>query len=188
MAPTQKLQYFRELLNQDFDMPEISRFVLGPYWRMASSSEQQQFTILLSDDLVRFYRQRFTRYEGETFEVTGSRSDPAGNDRDQPDPASERATYRGRLAADGAEWSLQDQRCHHRQRQHGFIRTPSLRPTTPAERRPSGRLARKNGEGRGYWRPRRFALSRRSSQGHFSEAISCQGERRRLLFSGGPRR
>ena len=78
MAPTQKLQYFRELLNQDFDMPEISRFVLGPYWRMASSSERQQFTILLSDDLVRFYRQRFTRYEGETFEVTGSRSDPAG--------------------------------------------------------------------------------------------------------------
>ena len=78
MAPTQKLQYFRELLDQDFDMPEISRFVLGPYWRMASSSEQQQFTKLLSDDLVRFYRQRFTRYEGETFEVTGSRPDAAG--------------------------------------------------------------------------------------------------------------
>ena len=78
MAPTQKLQYFRELLDQDFDMPEISRFVLGPYWRRASSSEQQQFTKLLSDDLVRFYRQRFTRYEGETFKVTGSRSDPAG--------------------------------------------------------------------------------------------------------------
>lgn len=78
MAPPQKLQYFRELLNQDFDMPEISRFVVGPSWRMASSSEQQQFTKLLSDDLVRFYRQRFTRYEGETFKVTGSRSDPAG--------------------------------------------------------------------------------------------------------------
>lgn len=40
MAPTQKLQYFRELLDQDFDMPEISRFVLGPYWRMASTSEK----------------------------------------------------------------------------------------------------------------------------------------------------
>jgi phospholipid transport system substrate-binding protein len=78
IAPTQKLQHFRELLDQDFDMFEISRFVLGPYWRRASSSEQQQFTKLLSDDLVRFYRQRFTRYEGETFEVTGSRSDPAG--------------------------------------------------------------------------------------------------------------
>jgi phospholipid transport system substrate-binding protein len=78
MAPTQKLQYIRELLDQDFDMPEISRFVLGPYWRLASSSERQQFTERLSDDLVRFYRQRFTRYEGETFEVTGSRPDPAG--------------------------------------------------------------------------------------------------------------
>ena len=78
IVPTQKLQYFRELLDQDFDMLEISCFVLGPYWRRASSSEQQQFTKLLSDDLVRFYRQRFTRYEGETFEVTGSRSDPAG--------------------------------------------------------------------------------------------------------------
>jgi len=59
-------------------MPEIARFVLGPYWRTASSSEQQKFTKLLSDDLVRFYRQRFIRYEGETFELTGSRSDPAG--------------------------------------------------------------------------------------------------------------
>jgi phospholipid transport system substrate-binding protein len=78
VAPTQKLQYFRELLDQDFDMPEISRFVLGPYWHIANSSEQQQFSKLLSDDLVRFYRQRFTRYEGETFEVTGSRSGPAG--------------------------------------------------------------------------------------------------------------
>ena len=45
MAPTQRLQYFRELLDQDFDMPEISRFVLGPYWRVASQDEQHQSAV-----------------------------------------------------------------------------------------------------------------------------------------------
>ena len=114
IAPTQKLQHFRELLDQDFDMFEISRFVLGPYWRRASSSEQQQFTKLLSDDLVRFYRQRFTRYEGETFEVTGSRSDPAGT-------IVTSQILRPNGSPIEVDWQLtvqdgrlQNQRCHYR--------------------------------------------------------------------------
>ncbi|HUC10764.1 MAG TPA: ABC transporter substrate-binding protein [Stellaceae bacterium] len=78
MAPSEKLTYFHETLNRDFDMPEISRFVLGPYWRVATPFQHQEFIRLLSDDLVRFYRGHFTRYEGETFRVTGSRPDPAG--------------------------------------------------------------------------------------------------------------
>lgn len=78
MDPRQKLSYFHEMLDRDFDMVGISRFVLGPYWRAASDHERHEFVRLLSDDLVRFYRQRFTQYEGETFQVSGSRGDPAG--------------------------------------------------------------------------------------------------------------
>ncbi len=76
--PAQKLSYFHELLDQDFDMPSISRFVLGRYWRTANEAERDKFVQLLSDDLVHFYGQRFARYAGETFHVTGSRPSPAG--------------------------------------------------------------------------------------------------------------
>lgn len=76
--PRQKLTYFHEMLDRDFDMVGISHFVLGPYWRRASDHERREFVRLLSDDLVQFYRRRFTQYEGETFQVTGSRADPAG--------------------------------------------------------------------------------------------------------------
>ena len=78
MGPDQKLAYFHEMLHQDFDMVGVSRFVLGPYWRSADQHERQEFVRLVSDDLVRFYRTRFTQYLGETFQVTGSGSDPAG--------------------------------------------------------------------------------------------------------------
>ena len=78
MDPRQKLTYFHEMLDKDFDMVGISRFVLGPYSRAASPSEQQEFVRLLSDDLVRFYNRRFAQYEGETLQVTGSRADPGG--------------------------------------------------------------------------------------------------------------
>jgi phospholipid transport system substrate-binding protein len=76
--PAQKLAYFHELLDQDFDMPAISRFVLGRYWRTASEAEREKFVHLLSGDLVHFYGQRFARYAGETFYVTGSRPSLAG--------------------------------------------------------------------------------------------------------------
>ena len=36
MAPAQKVNFFHQLLQQDFDLPGMARFVLGPYWRVAS--------------------------------------------------------------------------------------------------------------------------------------------------------
>ena len=35
-TPAQKVAYFRQMLRQDFDLPDICRFVLGPYWRVAT--------------------------------------------------------------------------------------------------------------------------------------------------------
>jgi phospholipid transport system substrate-binding protein len=78
MAPAEKMAVFHGLLDEDFDMPGIARFVLGPYGRLASPEERQEFMRLLADDLVRFYNRRFAQYRGETLEVTGSRPDPAG--------------------------------------------------------------------------------------------------------------
>jgi phospholipid transport system substrate-binding protein len=77
-ALAQKLMFFHQLLDRDFDMRAISRFVLGPYWRTATPSERDQFAGLLADDLVRFYDRRFAEYHGETLQVSGSRPNPAG--------------------------------------------------------------------------------------------------------------
>jgi phospholipid transport system substrate-binding protein len=78
MTPAQKQTFFHQLLQQDFDVPGIAQFVLGPYWRVASEPEKQEFRGLLEDYIVRVYSERFAQYRGETLRVTGSRSDPDG--------------------------------------------------------------------------------------------------------------
>jgi phospholipid transport system substrate-binding protein len=76
MTPARKQAFFRQLLQQDFDVPGIARFVLGPYWRVASEAQKQEFCKLFEDYIVRVYSQKFAQYRGETLKVTGSRSDP----------------------------------------------------------------------------------------------------------------
>jgi phospholipid transport system substrate-binding protein len=77
-AMDQKAAYFHQLLRQDFDLTDISRFVLGPYWRVASEAQRQEFRGLLEDHIVRFYGTRFGESGGESLRVTGSRADAAG--------------------------------------------------------------------------------------------------------------
>jgi phospholipid transport system substrate-binding protein len=74
----QKLGYFRQMLHADFDLPSISRFVLGGYWRVASDAQREEFQQLFEDYLLRFYGVRLAQYGSGGLRVTGSRSDPAG--------------------------------------------------------------------------------------------------------------
>jgi phospholipid transport system substrate-binding protein len=74
----QKATYFHQMLRQDFDLTEMSRFVLGPYWRGASRAQRREFSSLFEDHLVHYYGQRFAQYGGETLTVSGSRTGPAG--------------------------------------------------------------------------------------------------------------
>ncbi len=67
---------FKALLLENFDMPRISRFVLGRYWLAASAQEKEDFQKLLPDYVARSYSNRFANYAGQTLKVTGSR--PAG--------------------------------------------------------------------------------------------------------------
>ena len=68
-----KAVYFDQMVRQDFDVTGICRFVLGPYWRVASPAEQQQFCDGFADRLVRFYGQRLAQSGSGDFVVTGSR-------------------------------------------------------------------------------------------------------------------
>jgi phospholipid transport system substrate-binding protein len=74
----QKATYFHQMLRQDFSLTDISRFVLGPYWRVASGAQRREFRSLFEDYLVHYYGQQFAQYGGESLSVNGSRTDPAG--------------------------------------------------------------------------------------------------------------
>jgi phospholipid transport system substrate-binding protein len=77
-TPAQKAVYLRQMLRQDFALTDISRFVLGPYWRVANAAQPQEFGQLLEDRVMRFYGERLAQYGSRDFRVTGSRADPAG--------------------------------------------------------------------------------------------------------------
>jgi phospholipid transport system substrate-binding protein len=73
-----KAAYFDQMVRQDFDLTGICRFVLGPYWRVASPAERQQFCDGFADRLVRFYGQRLAQSGSGNFVVTGDRIGSAG--------------------------------------------------------------------------------------------------------------
>jgi phospholipid transport system substrate-binding protein len=66
---------FRTLLQEGFDIPRISRFVLGRYWNGATDEQRKQFSELFEEWIVRTYAARFTQYSGEEIQVTGTRSE-----------------------------------------------------------------------------------------------------------------
>lgn len=63
---------FRDLLQAGFDIPRISRFVLGRYWNAATDPQRQQFSELFENWVVGTYSARFNDYSGETVKVVGT--------------------------------------------------------------------------------------------------------------------
>lgn len=78
VSPGARVQRFRELFSSDFDLPEISRFVLGRYWRVATPEQQQQFQGLLREYLAQAYAGRLAQYAGERFQALSAQ--PQGNE------------------------------------------------------------------------------------------------------------
>ncbi len=72
----QRVERFRVLLNENFDVPVIGRWVLGRYWRAASDAEKEEYLDLFEDYVVITYVERFDQYSGEVIKVTKSVSDP----------------------------------------------------------------------------------------------------------------
>jgi phospholipid transport system substrate-binding protein len=79
VSPSQRDARFRELFDQDFDVPAIARFVLGRYWRIATPAQQQEFVRLFTIYTALAYSNRLAVYSGETLRVTGSRPEPEGS-------------------------------------------------------------------------------------------------------------
>lgn len=65
-----KEQKLTEFFKKSFDIPWVSKFVLGKYWRTISQDEKQRFQTLYEDFLVQSYVPRFREYTSEHFKVT----------------------------------------------------------------------------------------------------------------------
>ena len=65
---------FRDLLNQNFDINTISRFVLGRYWNVATEAEKKEYSTLFEQMIVEVYAERFSQYGGEQFKVIGAQA------------------------------------------------------------------------------------------------------------------
>jgi phospholipid transport system substrate-binding protein len=76
--PNLRVARFRQLFQQDFDVPGIARFVLGRYWRLATPSQQQEFVRVFTNYIALVYANRLAEYSGETLRVTGTRAAPDG--------------------------------------------------------------------------------------------------------------
>ena len=64
---------FRGLLTERFDLPRISRFVLGRYWRKATDEQRKSFASLFEDFTVQAYAARFREIGSARLRVVKSR-------------------------------------------------------------------------------------------------------------------
>ena len=107
VPPAQRVARFQELFRQDFDVPGIARFVLGRYWKSATSEQQEEFVKLFEDYIARVYSSQLAAYSGETLKVTGSR---VGLRRssccERNHPSDWCPTGQGRVAAGRSTWYL----------------------------------------------------------------------------------
>ncbi|OJX72689.1 phospholipid-binding protein MlaC [Magnetospirillum sp. 64-120] len=69
LSDAERSNRFRNLFVDTFDLPEISRFVLGRYWRSASEAQRTEFQKLFEDIQVYTWTRRFKEYNGETLEL-----------------------------------------------------------------------------------------------------------------------
>ncbi len=65
-----RVERFRVLLHEHFDVKTIGRWVMGRYWRKANPVERAEFMKLFEDLLVSIYVDRFANYAGVTLTVT----------------------------------------------------------------------------------------------------------------------
>jgi phospholipid transport system substrate-binding protein len=72
LAPAQREEEVRALLNDGFEMRMIARAVLGRNWRRATAEQQSEFLVLFSDYVVKTYAKRLGAFTGQSLNVNRS--------------------------------------------------------------------------------------------------------------------
>ncbi len=71
----EKERRFRALALKSFDIPKISKFVLGRNWRDATPAQRDEFISIFGEVNLQRFMPLFTEYSDQKFEVTGVRTD-----------------------------------------------------------------------------------------------------------------
>ena len=66
---------FGQLFDKNFDVPSISRFVLGKYWKQASLDQKKNFIKAFRNYIVKTYSSRFNEYSGEQLKLVGFKNE-----------------------------------------------------------------------------------------------------------------
>lgn len=80
LSSDEREQAFARLFDRGFDLPTISRFVLGRHWRTASEAEREEYQRVFRVFIVKSYSRRFSSFSGERLEVKKSRKEADGRD------------------------------------------------------------------------------------------------------------
>ncbi|WP_052742055.1 MlaC/ttg2D family ABC transporter substrate-binding protein [Kiloniella litopenaei] len=70
VSEEEREKQFRTLLNENFDVEGIARFVIGKYWRKAETEHRDEFIAIFEDIMVQRFLPTFNQYAGSDFEVT----------------------------------------------------------------------------------------------------------------------
>jgi phospholipid transport system substrate-binding protein len=80
LTEAQKEENFRRLFGDAFDLPAISRFVLGRYWRDASEAQRQDFMAAFEELQMQRFLPQFAKYDDKTIKVDSIQADAASPD------------------------------------------------------------------------------------------------------------
>ena len=72
---------FRDMMGRGFDIPTVTRFVLGRHWKSATNEQRAEFSAIFLDFIARVYASRFDSYSygGEQFTVRSVIADESGD-------------------------------------------------------------------------------------------------------------
>lgn len=73
----ERVKRMRKLLDDGFDGPAISKFVLGVYWRRTTAKQRTEFLDLYQTIVAHTYASLFKKFSGNTFKVVRERPDSA---------------------------------------------------------------------------------------------------------------
>jgi phospholipid transport system substrate-binding protein len=68
-SPAERQREFRELFDEDFDVPSLGRFVLGRLSQIMTAQEQQEFLGLFENYVVVTYSDRLSEYLAEALSL-----------------------------------------------------------------------------------------------------------------------
>lgn len=73
VSDSERVRRMRTMLTESFDVPAVSRFVLGTYWNRATDEQKKEFMKLYEIVVAHTYAGLFKKYSGEKFVVQRER-------------------------------------------------------------------------------------------------------------------